>query len=76
MHIRVIDISGIVGPLIKLIGNKYKRYKEILCKLRFFSNINLFYIFKANVFIYFVGLISLASIAKLLLLVINNSILL
>ena len=35
MHIRVIDISGIAGPLIKLIGNKYKKYKEILCKLRF-----------------------------------------
>ena len=37
MHIKLIDISGIAGPVIKLIGNKYKKYKEILCKLRFIN---------------------------------------
>ena len=74
------DISGIAGPVIKLIGSKYKRYKDILYKLRFIyflSRIKYFKTSVANLFLYLKSLFNpLASIVKLLLLVIINLILL
>ena len=74
------DISGIAGPVIKLIGSKYKRYKDILYKpifIYFLSRIKYFKTSVANLFLHLKGLFNrLASIVKLLLLVIINLILL